>query len=120
KQKHVSVAKVYDELMKDAKGEVAAAKGGGDEEAEDKTVYKVDPGSGPSWGDKSAPVTIVEFSDFQCPFCSRVLPTVKQIKEKYAGKVRIVWRNYPLPFHQNALPAAEAAMAANEQGKFWE
>ncbi len=71
-------------------------------------------------GPRTAPVTIVEFSDFQCPFCSRVGPTVKQIEEKYKDKVRLVWRNYPLPFHNNAQLAAEAAMAANEQGKFWE
>jgi protein-disulfide isomerase len=60
------------------------------------------------------------FSDFQCPFCSRVEPTVKQFMDKYQGKVRLTWRNYPLPFHQNAMPAAEAAMAAADQGKFWE
>ncbi len=122
KQKRIPATKVYDELMKDAKTEVAAAPAaaGGGEEAEDKTVYKVEAGTGPSWGDRSAPVTIVEFSDFQCPFCSRVLPAVKQIKEKYAGKVRIVWRNYPLPFHDKAALAAQAALAANDQGKFWD
>ena len=63
---------------------------------------------------------IVIFSDFQCPFCTRVEPTLTQIEKKYEGKVRFVWKNYPLPFHNNAEPAAEAAMAANEQGKFWE
>ena len=121
KARRIKPGQVYDELMKDAKAEVAAAPAAkGDDEAEDKTVYKVDPGNGPSWGEANAKVTIVEFSDFQCPFCSRVLPTVKQIKEKFAGKVRIVWRNFPLPFHQKAGPAAEAALAAHEQGKFWE
>ncbi|MBL9040389.1 MAG: thioredoxin domain-containing protein [Myxococcales bacterium] len=100
--------------------EKAAAPPAGDDEAEDKTVYKVDPGDGPSFGSKNAPVTIVEFSDFQCPFCSRVVPTLKKIKETYKDKVRVVWRNYPLPFHQNAKPAAEAALAAHAQGKFWE
>jgi protein-disulfide isomerase len=122
-KKHVTGTKIYDELMKDAKAEVAAAPaapaGGGGEQA-DTTVYKVEAGSGPSWGPANAPVQIVMFSDFQCPFCSRVEPTVKQIKDKYNGKVRLTWRNYPLPFHQNAMPAAEAAMAAAEQGKFWE
>ena len=82
--------------------------------------YKVEPGDGPSFGPKNAPVTIVEFSDFQCPFCSRVVPTIKKIKETYGNKVRVVWRNYPLPFHQDAKPAAEAALAAAAQGKFWE
>jgi protein-disulfide isomerase len=121
-KKGTSVSKVYDELMKTAKAEVPAAApaqpAGGP--PEDKTVYKVDPGNGPTVGPKTAPVTIVEFSDFQCPFCSRVVPTVKQIEEKYKGKVRLTFRNYPLPFHDKAQLAAEAAMAANEQGKFWE
>jgi protein-disulfide isomerase len=65
----------------------------------------------PQWGKPSAPVTIVEISDFQCPFCSRVEPTMKQLKEKYGpDKIRIVWKNNPLPFHKNARPTAEAAM----------
>jgi protein-disulfide isomerase len=63
---------------------------------------------------------MIIFSDFQCPFCSRVEPTLKQISDKYGSKIRFVWKNYPLPFHQNAMPAAEAAMAADAQGKFWE
>ena len=71
-------------------------------------------------GPKNAPVTIVEFSDFQCPFCGRVVPTLKQLEEQYKGKVRVAFKNQPLPFHPNARPAAEAALAANEQGKFWE
>ncbi len=71
-------------------------------------------------GPKDAKVTIVEFSDFQCPFCSRVEPTLAQISKEYPNDVRIVWRNQPLPFHPNAMPAAEAACAAGEQGKFWE
>jgi protein-disulfide isomerase len=111
---------LYAYLMKDAKDAPAAAPAKGGDEAEDKTVYKVDPGNGPSVGPVGAPVQIVEFSDFQCPFCSRVVPTMEKVLEKYRGKVRITWRNYPLPFHQNAGPAAEAALAAHEQGKFWE
>src|SRR3954469_6133295 len=64
----------------------------------------------PTWGSRTAPVTIVIFSDFQCPFCSRVEPTITQLKEKYgADKLRVVWKNSPLPFHQNARPAAVAA-----------
>jgi protein-disulfide isomerase len=77
-------------------------------------------GHAPVKGPSSAPVTIVEFSDFQCPFCGRVEPTIKQIEEAYGNKVKIVWKNNPLPFHPNAMPAAKAAMAAAKQGKFWE
>ena len=122
--KHLKGDKYYDELMKNAKAEdvpppaAPTAAGGGP--AEDKTVYKVDGGKGPSMGPANAPVQIVEFSDFQCPFCSRVVPTMKQIEEKYKGKIHLTWRNFPLPFHDKAMPAAEAAMAAADQGKFWE
>ena len=116
-------AKVYDALMKDAKSEVAAAPAGGGEEKgpeQDKTIYKVAAGSSASKGPKNAALDVVIFSDFQCPFCSRVEPTLKQMEKEYAGKVRFTWKNYPLPFHPNAGPAAEAAMAAGAQGKFWE
>jgi len=74
----------------------------------------------PARGSKAAPVTIVLFSDFQCPFCSKVGPTMKQVEQAYAGKVRIVWKHQPLSFHPKALPAAKAAEAARVQGKFWE
>jgi protein-disulfide isomerase len=71
-------------------------------------------------GPKVAKVTVAVFSDFQCPFCARVEPTLKQIAETYPRDVRIVWKHQPLAMHPNALPAAEAAEAAREQGKFWE
>lgn len=80
------------------------------------TLAANDPVKGPA----SAPITIVEFSEFQCPFCSRVGPTLKQIQETYGDKVRIAFRDYILPMHNRAKPAAEAAQCANEQGKFWE
>jgi protein-disulfide isomerase len=83
-------------------------------------AYKVDIKGAPVKGPKNALVTIVEFSDFQCPFCSRVEPTLDRVMKEYPGKVRVVWRNLPLPFHTNAKPAAIAAMAAHRQGKFWE
>ncbi len=77
----------------------------------------------PIWGNADAPVTIVEISDFECPFCSRVGPTIKQIQEKYGeSKVRIVWKNNPLPFHKSARPAAEAAATVHALGgnkAFW-
>src|SRR5215471_17476794 len=82
--------------------------------------YRVPLSSAPIEGPESAQVTIVEFSDFQCPFCGRVVDTVKQIEKAYGKKVRIQFRNNPLPFHDKAQLAAEAAVAAGAQGKFWE
>jgi len=77
----------------------------------------------PQWGKPTAPVTIVEISDFQCPFCSRVGPTIKQLKEKYGpDKLRVVWKHNPLPFHKNARPAHEAAQTVFALGgsdAFW-
>lgn len=78
------------------------------------------PSTMPVTGGKDALVTIIEVSDFQCPFCSRVGPTMKKVKEAYKENVRIVWANNPLSFHNRAKPAALAAMAAHRQGKFWE
>ena len=72
-----------------------------------------------SRGPARAPVEIVEFSDFQCPFCLRAHPTIDQVLSTYGDRVRFVYRHYPLPGHPNARPAAEAAECAAEQGKFW-
>jgi len=116
--------KVYEAVMKDAKTEVAKApaQAAGAPEAgpeADKTIFKVEAGDAPAKGPKDAPLQVVVFSDFQCPFCKRVEPTLSQMEKEYQGKIHMVWKNYPLPFHQNAMPAAEAAMAADAQGKFW-
>jgi protein-disulfide isomerase len=75
---------------------------------------------GPSRGPDNATVTIVEFSDFQCPYCGRVLPTVEKLMKDYDGKVRLVFRHFPLSFHPNAAKAAEAGACAADQGKFWQ
>jgi protein-disulfide isomerase len=72
-------------------------------------------------GAKDAPVTIIEFSDFQCPYCKNATTTVKQVLDKYPGKVRLVFRDFPLAsIHPLAPKAHEAARCAADQGKFWE
>lgn len=74
----------------------------------------------PRSGSPDAPITIVEFSDFQCPYCSRVLDTMKQVKDTYGDKVSVVFQNTPLPMHKDAPKAAEAGQCAHDAGKFWE
>jgi len=74
----------------------------------------------PGFGPETAKVTVVEFSDFECPYCSRAATVTTQLKEKYGDKVRFVFRQFPLSFHKSAQGAAEASMAAHAQGKFWE
>jgi len=110
--KGVAREKVYRELMQTAKAPP---------EPEKKSVpapTKENPVKGPD----SAKVVIQEFSDFQCPFCSRVTPTIEQIMKEYPKDVKVVWHNMPLPFHENAPLAAEAAYEAFTQGgskAFW-
>lgn len=82
-------------------------------------TYAVAVGDAAIKGNKDAWVTVVAWSDFQCPFCSRVVPTLKQIEETYKSDVRVAFKHNPLGFHQRAMPAALAAECANEQGKFW-
>jgi protein-disulfide isomerase len=75
----------------------------------------------PSKGPADAPITIVEFSDFECPYCSGLLPTLRDIEQNYKEKVRIVYRQFPLTnIHPQAQKAAEASLCANEQNKFWQ
>jgi protein-disulfide isomerase len=75
---------------------------------------------GPTKGPADAPITIVEFSDFECPFCVRAEESIAQVMKAYEGKVRIVYRDFPLPNHTKAPKAAEAAHCAGDQGKYWE
>jgi protein-disulfide isomerase len=80
----------------------------------------VDSSGHPALGAKDAPVTIVEFTDFQCPFCKATEDTLKQLRAKYGDKIRLVHMDFPLPFHSHSLDAAKAARCANDQGKFWQ
>ncbi len=82
--------------------------------------YDVRTSGAPALGPEDASVTIVEFTDYQCPFCSRVHPTVTKLVDEYAGDVRLVMKHNPLPSHPLAPGAAKAAVAAGKQGKFWE
>src|SRR5262245_13892496 len=81
---------------------------------------KVDIAGHPAKGPADAPIELVEFSDFQCPFCQRANPTVDQVLKTYGDKIHFVYRHFPLPSHPNARPAAEAAACAGEQGHFWQ
>ncbi len=83
-------------------------------------VYQIDIAHSPVLGKKDAVVTITEFVDFQCPFCARFHPVVLEAQKAFPGKVNVVLKHFPLPFHQAAIPAAKAALAAGEQGKYWE
>lgn len=111
----------YDNLV--VKGQPTAMSPKLPEERDDldpRQAYRVGMGlPGHQLGPDGAPVTIVVWSDFQCPFCARSAPIVAHVREKYGDKVRIVFRHFPMQSHRNALLAAEAAVAAAEQGKFW-
>ena len=101
-------ARLYAALMKDAlpvRPPAKPAKNDDDDDPgpeADTKVYPVKPGDAPSKGPANAPLVLVVFSDFQCPFCKRVEPTLAEVEKHYPGKVRVVWKNYPLPFHDNA------------------
>lgn len=85
------------------------------------TQLSIDIGEAPTMGKKDAAVKIVAFSDFQCPYCKMGAERIDEIKKKYGGKVQFVFKQFPLPMHKDARPAAEASLCVNEQGmeKFW-
>ncbi|HXK11577.1 MAG TPA: thioredoxin domain-containing protein [Vicinamibacteria bacterium] len=78
------------------------------------------PANAPSTGAANAPVTIVEFTDYQCPYCHRAQGVIDEVLQRYSGKVRLVHLDFPLDGHPGAIPAARAARCAGEQGRFWE
>ena len=82
---------------------------------------KVETNGSPAKGPATAPITIVEFSDFECPYCGGLFPTLKQVEKNYEGKIRIVYRQFPLTnIHPHAQKAAEASLCAFDQQHFWE
>ena len=89
-------------------------------EAPIRTPYRIAVSGSAVRGLKDAPVTIVEFSDFQCPYCAKAAHTVDEVLKAYPLEVNFIYKNFPLPMHPNAEPAARAALAAGRQGKFWE
>ncbi len=108
-QRRTHALKTFDELKKKGGYQLLLE--------EPRTVVEA---KGPSRGPADAKITVVEFSDFECPFCGRAEESVTQVMDHYAGKIRLVFRHFPLPMHANAAKAAEAAACAEEQGKFWE
>lgn len=83
-------------------------------------VQNIPIGNSPVKGDKNAPVIITEFSDFQCPYCAQLEPALNDVLKAYPKEVKLVFKQYPLPFHPHAKNATKASLAAFEQGKFWE
>jgi protein-disulfide isomerase len=93
----------------------------GPSQADANRVYSIPVGDSPSKGPSNAPVLLAEFSDFQCPFCSKVPGLVDEVLKAYPKEVKFVYKQYPLTqIHPNAMNAARAALAAHKQGKFWE
>ncbi len=114
-QPQSSFEAVIDAELKDGSGDKAALALG---EAGKRVKLNLTPGY--VSGEKNAKIKVVEFTDFECPFCERAFPTMTAIMQKYAGKISLEYKSFPLSFHASAQKAAEAALCAGEQGKFWE
>lgn len=127
-----SLAKSNDALVSQLRGGLAAGPTGGSPTAGQQaqpqapsvppvgSAIQVNTAGKAVRGDANAPVTLIEFSDFQCPFCKRASPTVNQVLTDYQGRVKLVFMHYPLSFHQNAQKSAEAFECAKDQSKEWE
>jgi len=107
-----------DAKVEDAKGDTKKAVKEEVQEGEEVVDVSIDDDA--IKGDENAKVTIIEFSDYECPFCKKAEPTMKKILKNYEGKVRWVYRDFPMSYHKNAQLAAEASEAAHAQGKYWE
>jgi len=110
-----SFESVIDAELKNGTGDKAAAALG-----EEGKRQKLNLTKGYVTGPENAKIKIVEFTDFECPYCERAFPTVTAVLEKYKGNISMEYKSFPLSFHANAQKAAEAALCAGEQGKFWE
>ncbi len=109
-----------DKVLKDIQQRLSTA-GGGRQPEDPNKIYKINLGKSAIRGPKNAPVTIVEFSDFQCPFCRQAAPIVEEVMKAFPKEVRFVYKQMPLTqIHPQALPASKANLAAGKQGKFWE
>lgn len=118
-----SVAKSVERYFKDAQTRAqqdAEQKAKDEIETAIKNPIDVPVGNSPVRGPATAKITIFEFSDFECPYCSKGAATAEQVLKAYPNDVKLVFKNLPLAFHANARPAAKAALAAGKQGKFWE
>ncbi|HMY18513.1 MAG TPA: thioredoxin domain-containing protein [Polyangium sp.] len=124
---------VYAQIMEKASAAVPAEHGSGScesgdcdcaegerKDAPDNEVVTIEAGQSPTRGHANAEVTLVAFTDTECPFCAQGEERIRTLEKEYGSKIRVVYKNMPMPFHKNALPAAKAMMAAHKQGKFFE
>jgi len=88
--------------------------------ADPNRVYNIPSSGSPYKGPSDAPVMLAEFSDFQCPFCSKVTPLIEEMLQAFPKELKVVFKQLPLPMHKDAMNAARASLAAHKQGKFWE
>jgi protein-disulfide isomerase len=113
-------SEVYARIIEKGEAPGAAPVAKNPRQAEAPAVRKIDaPADSPAFGPEFAKVTIVEWSDFQCPYCGQAVPDVEKLRQFYGKDVHFVFRNLPLPMHPNARVAAQAGLAAHAQGKFW-